>query len=783
MAENDTSASASPAPPCTLVIFGATGDLTSRLLVPSLCHLHRSGLLPKDFAVIGVARSELSDGDFRQRLEENVRKASAKVQDEDPPSPRLRRPDLPRDLEAVILKALEKDPADRYASARAFGADLQRFLDADPTEAHAGFGYRTWKRLRKVGLLRLLATAALLAALGAAGWGLWTWRQSRMQVALAQQATLEVDRMELEVSRDLALPLHSVRPVQDRVRARLADLRRDLEGRPGWVQGPARVALGRGHLLLGQLEEARTDLEWAWNRGRQRDPETAVALGITLARLYQQALEGLRGKAREDRMRELEKDLRQPALACLRQAPAGHGSMAEALLALVGDHPEEALPRLRTLQAQQAWNPEPWILEAELLRARAGSALARGAFPEATEAADAALEALTRAETLQRSGPRIHEALAQARFLKLWIANDQGLPGTAEFEAARQASDRALLADEGNARAWSLRSALFRQWATHLRRAGEDPTPALAEAEVAARRGLSLKAEDNDLANNLATLLRWRADWEAAHGQDPTPSLDRAVAVLRAALPRPQIKDFLLNNLGNCLSSEADWALRHGGDPTAKVEEAVRCFEEASALRPWVGHPASAGGALKLLAQHQRWRGADPGPALQRALRAYDQALALNPNSYLAHGWKADALILRAEWLPASAVSDLDQAENHARRAQSLNPRDPFARTCLARIALLRGRPAEVEAHLLATPKDPDSVILGARLALFRQRGQGAALNDLRRIRQANPWEAELALWEGRLLRSLSQPQAAEGAFAEALRLNPNLAAETRPHP
>ena len=83
MAENDTSASASPAPPCTLVIFGATGDLTSRLLVPSLCHLHRSGLLPKDFAVIGVARSELSDGDFRQRLEENVRKASAKVQDED----------------------------------------------------------------------------------------------------------------------------------------------------------------------------------------------------------------------------------------------------------------------------------------------------------------------------------------------------------------------------------------------------------------------------------------------------------------------------------------------------------------------------------------------------------------------------------------------------------------------------------------------------------------------------------------------------------------------------
>ena len=701
-----------------------------------------------------------------------------KVQEEEPVPPRSRRPEIPRDLEAVMLKALEKAPRDRYPDAKALGADLQRFLDADPTEAHSGFGYRAWKRLRKLGPLRVFGGLAAAAALAAATWGLWTWRQSRVQVNLAQQATLEVDRMELEVSRDLALPLHNVRPVQDRVRARLAELRKDLEGRPGWVQGPARVALGRGHLVLGQLEEARLDLEWAWKQGRQRDGETAAALGTTLARLYQQALEGLRGKAREDRMRELEQDLRQPALAYLRRAPAGTGPMAEALMALVGDHPERALAPLRTLQAQQAWNPEPWILEAEFLRAQAGAALARGAFPEATALTGEALAALQHAENLQRSGPRIHEALAQARFLQLWIANDQGLPGDAEFAAAREASDRALLADPENPRAWSLRSALFRQWAAHQRRAGQDPDAALQEAEVAAQRGLALKAEDNELANNLGTLLRWRADWEAAHGQDPTPTLERAVRVLRGALVRPQIKDFLLNNLGNCLSSEAEWALHHGGDPLPKVEEAVRCFDEASALRPWVGHPASAGGALKLAALYQRWMGGDPRPTLDRAMRAYDQALALNPNSYLAHGWKADAYLMRAEWFPATAAADLEAAEAHARRALALNPRDASAPHALARAALLRGRFAEVEAFLLKAPKDADKAILGAQLALARARAQGAALNELRRIRREVPWMAELALWEGRLLRSLAQPQAAAEAFETARRLNPTLARE-----
>src|SRR5579863_9589829 len=57
-----------PAPPSTLVIFGASGDLTRRLLIPSLCHLRGARLLPEHFAVIGVARRPLTDEAFRQSL-------------------------------------------------------------------------------------------------------------------------------------------------------------------------------------------------------------------------------------------------------------------------------------------------------------------------------------------------------------------------------------------------------------------------------------------------------------------------------------------------------------------------------------------------------------------------------------------------------------------------------------------------------------------------------------------------------------------------------------------
>ena len=51
-----------------LIIFGASGDLTARKLIPALYHLHCGGHLPKKFLVLGVSRSPLSDNDFRDRV-------------------------------------------------------------------------------------------------------------------------------------------------------------------------------------------------------------------------------------------------------------------------------------------------------------------------------------------------------------------------------------------------------------------------------------------------------------------------------------------------------------------------------------------------------------------------------------------------------------------------------------------------------------------------------------------------------------------------------------------
>jgi glucose-6-phosphate 1-dehydrogenase len=71
-----------PVHPTTLVIFGATGDLAKRKLLPALYNLAHEGALPERFALIGTARSEMSDEQFRESAIESVKQFSRRRPDE-----------------------------------------------------------------------------------------------------------------------------------------------------------------------------------------------------------------------------------------------------------------------------------------------------------------------------------------------------------------------------------------------------------------------------------------------------------------------------------------------------------------------------------------------------------------------------------------------------------------------------------------------------------------------------------------------------------------------------
>src|SRR5260370_8176883 len=75
-------ASSATPEPCSLVIFGATGDLTHRKLIPALYNLAADGDLPPGMNVIGFARRDKTDEVFRQELQEAAKKFSRRPIDQ-----------------------------------------------------------------------------------------------------------------------------------------------------------------------------------------------------------------------------------------------------------------------------------------------------------------------------------------------------------------------------------------------------------------------------------------------------------------------------------------------------------------------------------------------------------------------------------------------------------------------------------------------------------------------------------------------------------------------------
>lgn len=114
-----------------------------------------------------------------------------KIEEAEPVPVRSLRPEIPRDLEAICHKCLEKEPESRYHSARELADDLQRFLAGLPVKARPiGVAQRVARAARRRPAIAILTVALVASAvLGLAGIG-YQWRQAQLHAAQSQHHAL-----------------------------------------------------------------------------------------------------------------------------------------------------------------------------------------------------------------------------------------------------------------------------------------------------------------------------------------------------------------------------------------------------------------------------------------------------------------------------------------------------------------------------------------------------------------------------------------------------------------
>jgi len=619
----------------------------------------------------------------------------------EPTPPRALAPDVPEDLEAIVLKCLEKDRAHRYDSARALAEDLQRFLDGAPVQARmAGTGYRLSRFARKHWRGLAVVAAALVLVLLAGLQAVLARREADLREHLARRFSELAVSVEARARYTALARLHDTRDERRELEARLADIAREMREGGERALGPGNEALGRGWLAAGEPARARAHLEEAWAHGA-RTPRVACALALALGQLYLEKLraqEHLPAAEREARRGALAAQYREPALSWLRRAEGADIPPAEYVSALLAFHEErygDALARLDALGDRPPWFFEAPLLRGDVLVARATSHWDAGQLDRAREDLDAARLAHARAAAIAESLPEAHLALAGVELLALRM----GLYGqgdvTPHLERALEALGRGLTASPRHLPSLVRKAHLYRRLAEFRGRRGEDAAAALEAARAAADAALAVDPARSEARHALGLALWQAARDRQAHSQDPRDLLRQAIDAFEGVAPEERGYDYH-SNLGLIFKVWADHEDSVGEDSLANRGRAIDAYLTAIRIDEhlpdaWI----NLGSAYFKRATHPRPQDAEAD--LERARQALEKARALNPGNLVGHFYEAQVHALRAARLRdggGDARPALRQALASYQRALALNDAVPPLHGGLGLLRLEQAREA-----------------------------------------------------------------------------------------
>jgi serine/threonine protein kinase/Tfp pilus assembly protein PilF len=567
----------------------ATGDLvgTLRYMSPEQALAKRVPVDHRtDVYSLGATLYELLtlrpafDGKDRQEL-------LRQIAFEEPTAPRKLERSIPEELETIVLKAMEKNPADRYATAQELADDLRRFLEHRPVQARRP---TLWRRLSKLSRRHrsVMVTAALglVVALtvlaGSVGWVVRD-AEARRAGAAARQAEVE--------------------------RAAEADL--DEAGR---------------HLKGERLSETSQALERAEGRLASGGPEH---LRERLAQLRRDVA----AVARAEKARALA-SLRSDLEFHPRVADRAYAELfAEYGLNPVTGPPEEAARRIRqsAVRAHLVVALDEWSLVKEQLRPGDGRQL----LAVARLADDDPRRQRLRDLLGQPDADALERLAEEKETLGLPPAHLQLLAHLLDSNGRGEAGDRLLRrALQRHPRDFWCNAVL----GSRMQGAAQKSPAAAAEAAGYLRVALAVRPQSPQIQNILGILLRYGGkldEAEDAHRKaieiDPRHAaahnnlgnallhkgqVDEAIACYRKAIELDPKDAIAHSNLGG--------ALRHKGE----VEEAIASYQKAIELDPKFAIAHNGLGAM--ISDEER--------NYDRAIACFRKAIALDPKLAEAHG-------------------------------------------------------------------------------------------------------------------------------------------------
>lgn len=580
---------------------------------------------------------------------ETIMEIYGRIVGEDPVPPKSLNPKVPDDLQTIVLKCLEKDPARRYSHAQELAEDLGRVLAGEPIQARpVGPLVRLFRRLRRSRLARAAAVVAAAVVLVAGGVALTGREKSRRLNLLRDHARTSLEAV-LKLRRAGANEA-----MKEFVPGLEAAYRQALETAPDVAE--VEYLLGRMHRAL--LDDTKA-LDFQ-ERALKKDPGYPPALyerAVLLANRYGSALTKAVAEAR--RLPSGAVTARESREVPLPEPEDVERSQRDLLAVrerILGD-----CTVLEGLLARRSPGEYRQIGAAHILTVKGILAFYRLEWPEARRLLG---EAVRKDPTLEEGWAVLCETAYRQNNAEARRSSD--LPALLRlWDETEKLYGEAIANDRGYVPHWIGRADTKRHRGFTLMRHGKDAIPSFADAEADLNRAVELHREFPDAWFLRASVRTMKGVCLMDRSQNPSKELEAAGADLRAGIALSSDRATAWIQMGSLHLEWARWRKQRGESPIADFTAAEEAFRRAVQLDPletsaWTGSAA----AKMWRAEYRSRQGTDPLPDFESAEKDFKEVLRTDRH-------RMDPWLKRAQLYHTRAVF---------RAKQGQEPYDDFAR-------------------------------------------------------------------------------------------------------
>jgi len=606
-------------------------------------------------------------------------------------------PSLPRDVETLVMKCLEKSPRKRYDSAQAFSDDVGRYLKGEHLLARpASFWERLGKKAARHKNMVATGLVALLLLMLSLSWGVYGRRQTAAQKALIASFTAKVENMRALARLMYMSPLHNLTENRKLIREHMAIIQAEMDQLGPTSFGPGHFALGCGYMELKDSEKALFHLQKAWDMGFQ-EPRVAYVLSRALGDQYRRGLMRT-SLIRSASQRALRKEdvsarFREPALKYAQLASrvkTQFPAYPEALIAYFeGDN--ERAEQLLTLK-----NPFPWFYEThqllgDIFTSRAldyrdaDSEKARASFRKARSSYQQALN-------IAPSDPNLYLNLAELHYWRMLMElYGKGDPKTYLNQGISLLSDALKLKPEWD-EALLLEASFYRRFGEYNRNGANIDTSLWFDKSMERCQLILQRQPRHSQANyHLGLALSQTAQLEKAENKDPSPHLKAALEAFSLVAASDQ--DYLyFNNIGLVHKTQAEYNARVGREYKSHRMAEIDAYNRTVELNETTPSPLinKASALLDMITDSTR-----PENELEEAVSALGHALKLAPEHLAANLYMGRVLSQLARYKNLAGhpyAPDQDRALQYFDAGGKLAPKLPHFPNGQAALWLDRGR-------------------------------------------------------------------------------------------